>query len=160
MERAGTATNVIVLPVRTPPEPRPVISEPQPDPQRVLGDFWHATVQQLIAQEAISAMVRELALQSQLVARGADKWLLRIERESLNQGNMRERLNAALRAAGFDIALAVESGPVSDCPARRNMAALAEKQRAAEEMIHNLPFVQAMMRDFGAKIIPGTIRPS
>lgn len=149
VERAATATNVIALPVRSPPEP-----------QRVLGDFWHATVQQLIAQDAINAMVRELALQSQLVARDADKWLLRIERESLNQGNVRERLNTALRAAGFDIALAVEFGPVSDCPALRNKAALAEKQRAAEEMIHNLPFVQAMMRDFGAKIIPGSIRPS
>ncbi|MBK6999078.1 MAG: DNA polymerase III subunit gamma/tau [Rhodoferax sp.] len=160
VERAVEATNVIALPVRTPPEPRPAVSEPEPEPQRVLGDFWHATVQQLIAQDAINAMVRELALQSQLVARDAGKWLLRIERESLNQGNVRERLNAALRAAGFDITLSLESGPVSDCPALRNKAALAEKQRAAEEMIHNLPFVQAMMRDFGAKIIPGSIRHS
>jgi len=27
------------------------------------GDFWHATVQQLIKVDAINAMVRELALQ-------------------------------------------------------------------------------------------------
>jgi DNA polymerase-3 subunit gamma/tau len=56
------------------------------------GDFWHATVQALIASEAITAMVRELALQSQLVARDTDQWLLRVERESLNQSGSRERL--------------------------------------------------------------------
>jgi DNA-binding YbaB/EbfC family protein len=49
------------------------------------GDFWHATVQQLVAAEAIAALVRELALQSQLVARDTGHWLLRVERESLNQ---------------------------------------------------------------------------
>jgi DNA polymerase-3 subunit gamma/tau len=58
------------------------------------GDFWHATVQTLIANEAITAMVRELALQSQLVARDTDQWLLRVERESLNQSGSRERLAA------------------------------------------------------------------
>jgi hypothetical protein len=49
------------------------------------GDFWHATVQQLVAAEAVTALVRELALQSQLVARDTGHWMLRVERESLNQ---------------------------------------------------------------------------
>jgi len=48
---------------------------------------------------------------------------------------------------------------VTDSPARRNAAAAAEKQRAAEEIILNDPFVQEMMRDFGAKIVPGSIKP-
>ena len=123
------------------------------------GDFWHATVQQLVAADAINAMVRELALQSQLVARDTDQWLLRVERETLNQPGSRERLTTALRNAGFDIKLAVEVGRVTDCPARRNLAASEEKQRAAEQIILDDPFVQAMMRDFGAKIVPGSIKP-
>ncbi|MEK9803600.1 MAG: DNA polymerase III subunit gamma/tau C-terminal domain-containing protein, partial [Curvibacter sp.] len=119
----------------------------------------HQVVRGLIASEAITALVRELALQSQLVARDADQWLLRVERESLNSASSRERLQAALQAAGHPITLAVEIGRVSDSPARRNAAIAEEKQLAAEKLIHEDPFVQAMMRDFGAKIVPGSIKP-
>jgi DNA polymerase-3 subunit gamma/tau len=123
------------------------------------GDFWHATVQQLIGAEAITALVRELALQSQLVARDTDQWLLRVERETLNQQGSRDRLQAALNNAGHPVKLVVEVGRITDCPARRNAAASEEKQRAAEKIILDDPFVQAMMRDFGAKIVPGSIKP-
>ena len=124
------------------------------------GDFWHPVVRQLIAGEAITALVRELALQSQLVARDTDQWLLRVERESLNQSGSRERLQAALQVAGYNVALAVEIGRVTDSPARRNAAAAAERQLAAEKIIFEDPFVQSMMRDFGAKIVPGSIKPA
>jgi DNA polymerase-3 subunit gamma/tau len=123
------------------------------------GEFWHSTVQQLIADDAITAMVRELALQSQLVARDTDQWILRVERESLNQSGSRDRLATALQAVGHDVRLAVEIGRVSDSPARRNMAQAAERQLAAEKVIFEDPFVQTMMRDFGAKIVPGSIKP-
>ena len=122
------------------------------------GDFWHATVQSLVAHELITAMVRELALQSQLVARDTDQWLLRVERESLNQPSSRERLQAALLGLGYPVRLAVEVGRVSDSPAKRNTVAAAAKQQAAEESILSDPFVQSMMRDFGAKIVPGSIK--
>ena len=123
------------------------------------GDYWHATVQGLIEAQAIGAMVRELALQSQLVARDEGQWLLRVERESLNQAGSRDRLTAALKDAGFDVALAVEVGRVTDSPARRNARASAERQQAAEQLIYATPLVQKLMNDFGAKVVPGTIRP-
>ncbi|HSW20461.1 MAG TPA: DNA polymerase III subunit gamma/tau [Ramlibacter sp.] len=123
------------------------------------GDFWHATVQKLVAAEAITALVRELGLQSQLVGRDTDHWLLRVERESLNQSNARERLQNALQAAGHPVTLGVEIGAVIDSPARRNAYAAAERLRVAEEAILADPFVQQMMRDFGAKIVPGSIKP-
>ena len=122
------------------------------------GDFWTHTVRQLIQADAISALVRELALQSQLIARDTDQWHLRIESESLNQGVARERLQAALHEAGHAVKLVVEIGKVSDSPAQRNATALAEKQKAAEELIHSDPLVQAMVQDFGAKIVPGSIK--
>ena len=159
---APTATKVLAMPVRQQGEsradaaPSPAAAVLVPDEE---GDFWHATVQQLVAAEAITAMVRELAVQSQLVARDTDQWLLRVERETLNQPGSRERLTQALHGAGFAVKLVVEIGRVTDCPARRNLAASEEKQRAAEVMIVNDPFVQAMMRDFGAKIVPGSIKP-
>ncbi len=118
------------------------------------GDFWHATVQQLVAAEVITALVRELALQSQLVARDTDVWMLRVERESLNQPTSRERLQNALQAAGHSVSLTVEVGRVADSPSRRNAAAAAEKQRAAEEAITSDPWVQDLMRTHQAKILP------
>jgi DNA polymerase III subunit gamma/tau len=155
------AGEVVGVPVHVPPES--AREQPTGAPQVVPtedGDFWQATVADLVAREAITALVRELALQSQLVARDEGHWMLRVERESLNQPTSRERLKRALQAAGHDVALTVEVGAVSDSPARRIAAAQAERQRAAEAVIHNDPFVQAMMRDFGARIVPGSIKPA
>ncbi|HQZ06541.1 MAG: DNA polymerase III subunit gamma/tau [Rhodoferax sp.] len=123
------------------------------------GDFWYATVQQLVGEQAITALARELALQSQLVARDTDQWVLRVERESLQQPGSRDRLVAALASIGHAVTLVVEIGRVTDSPARRNTAFAAEKQLAAEKLIFDDPFVQKMMRDFGAKIVTGSIRP-
>ncbi len=150
---------VMAVPVRRQPEPREAMSATVPEVQRTEeGDFWHQTVQQLVAAEAINALVRELALQSQLVARDTGHWLLRVERESLNQPASRERLQNALAAAGHAVTLGVEVGRVTDSPARRNALAAAERQRAAEAAILNDPFVQSMMQEFGAKIVPGSIQ--
>jgi DNA polymerase-3 subunit gamma/tau len=161
-------TQVVGVPVRVQPESAREAASARPSSPLVLteeGDFWHETVQQLVAQQAIVALVRELALQSQLVARDTGHWMLRVERESLNQPASRERLRSALLAAGHDVNLGVEVGAVTDSPARRNAAVAAEKQRAAEAIILNDPFVQATRHDFptGWKIIsiqPRTLNPS
>ena len=122
------------------------------------GQFWTQTVRNLIASESINALVRELALQSQLIGRDTDQWQLRIESESLNQGPARERLETALKAAGHSVKLVVEIGKVTDSPAMRNAAALAERQMAAEQLIQSDPLVQNMIQEFGAKIVPGSIK--
>jgi DNA polymerase-3 subunit gamma/tau len=122
------------------------------------GHFWTDTVRALVKGDVITALVRELALQSQLIARDSDQWHLRIESESLNQGTARERLQTALNAAGHAVKLVVEIGKVSDSPALRNAAAQLEKQKAAEDLIHADPLVQSMIQDFGAKIVPGSIK--
>lgn len=162
------AADVMSIPVRVAPEPGARLqptphSTPAPASARYTpteeGDVWHATVQQMVAAETITALVRELALQSQLVARDGSHWLLRVERESLNQPTARERLRAALEAAGHASQISVELGVVIDSPARRNAAAAAERQRRAEEIVNNDPYVQTLMRDYGAKIVPGSIKP-
>ena len=161
---ASPPSGVVAVPVRVQADSRADMASRTATNAAVLiateeGAFWHATVMDLVAAEAVTALVRELALQSQLVARDTDQWLLRVERESLNQPGNRERLAGALAAAGHAVSLAVEIGRVTDCPARRNAAAAAEKQLAAERVIFEDPFVQSMMRDFGAKIVPGSIKP-
>ena len=125
-----------------------------------LGDDWSRLVNQLIAAEAIAALTRELALQSELCGRTDGVWTLRVERESLSQPAAREKLQAALQTSLADssVRLVVEIGVAADTPARRNAAALAERQRAAEALIHGDPFVQDLIRDWGAKIVPGSIK--
>ena len=126
-----------------------------------LGNLWSDTVNQLVATEAVAALTRELALQSQLYGQSGGVWQLRVERESLSQGAAREKLQLALQTALGDgaLKLSVEIGPVTDSPARRNAAAMAERQRMAEETIQSDPFVQDMIREWGAKIVPGSIKP-
>jgi DNA polymerase-3 subunit gamma/tau len=144
--------------------PRPPQGETTaPAPDSSLGDVWTALVNRMVAAETVAALARELALQSELRSQAEGVWTLRVERESLNQAAAREKLQLALQAAlqdsGQVVQLAVELGPVSDSPARRNAAAQMERQRQAEEIIQNDPFVQDMMRDWGAKIVPGSIKP-
>jgi DNA polymerase-3 subunit gamma/tau len=158
---------VVGVPIRVQPPPgardEPSADRPRgtftPIPASEDGDFWFTTVTQLVAAEAITALARELALQSQLVGRDTDQWLLRIERETLNQPSSREKLTAALAGIGHEVKLAIEIGGVVDSPARRNKQASDERQRVAEEAILSDPEVQALMRDFDAKIVPGSLKP-
>ena len=161
---APASADVMAMPVREQPQPgartglRPDALPPATFTATEEGDVWHATVRVLVRAEAVTALVRELALQSQLVARDSKHWMLRVESASLNLPNSRERLRAALEAAGHADMLSVEVGTVTDSPARRNAAAAAARQRKAEEIVTSDPFVQEMMRDFGAKIVPGTLK--
>jgi DNA polymerase III subunit gamma/tau len=156
---------VVAMPVRQQAEPSAALEPQLPTtevPQIVAtpeGEFWHKLVMEMSAAETINALVRELALQSQLVARDTDTWMLRVERESLNSTMSRERLQKALETAGYPVRLAVEVGRVQDSPAKRNAAAAAQRQAGAEAIILNDPYVQRLMRDYGAKIVPGSIKP-
>ena len=137
-----------------------------------LGDHWAVVVQALINAELIAALVRELALQSELQSQNDGVWTLRVERQSLNHAGACEKLlqaiqslhalpdaNANAAAAPALTRLLVEVGPAGDTPARRNTAAQTERQRQAEEVIENDPFVQDMVRQWGARVVPGSIRP-
>ena len=162
---AQPATEIVAMTVREgadtqSPRPKPMLDAPPAIERGTHGDFWHGLVQDLVAREAISALVRELALQSELVARADSAWTLRVDSESLGQsGGTRERLQAALAEAGHAVRLQVEVGRVADSPARRNAIIASQRLKSAEALLMADPFVQEMMRDFGAKIVPGTIKP-
>ena len=156
---------VVAIPVREQAEPSPVLEPLAPAtevPHLVAtpeGDFWHRLVMEMSAAETINALVRELGLQSELIARDTDTWMLRVERESLNSATSRERLQKALETAGHPVRLTVEVGRVQDSPAKRNAVAAAQRQAGAEAIILNDPYVQSLMREYGAKIVPGSIKP-
>jgi DNA polymerase III subunit gamma/tau len=156
------AKPVVAVPVREQPFPSSTAATSDALPGGVLqptelGDFWFDTVQALVQAEAVAALNRELALQSQLVARDGDRWHLRTERQTLNQASTRDRLAQALQSLGWSVHLQVDTGVVSDTPALRLAARAAAAQQQAESIIMSDPFVQQMMREFGGKIVPGTL---
>ncbi len=133
-----------------------------------LGDHWAEVVQALISAELIAALVRELALQSELQSQEEGVWTLRVERQSLNHAGACDKLLQAIQSLhALPDALTkpaltrlmVAVGPVGDTPARRNTAAQTARQRQAEEVIENDPFVQDMVSQWGARVVPGSIRP-
>ena len=125
------------------------------------GDFWASLVTQLIASDAIKNMVRELALQSQLVSRDGEMWLLQVESPSLNSPANVDKLQAAInlaRQGATSVQLTVEMGNATDTPVRRNQALAKERQTQAEALINNDPFVQDMIRNWGGKVVPGSVK--
>jgi DNA polymerase III subunit gamma/tau len=131
----------------------------------VLGERWVALVSMLNQRQSISALVRELAMQAQLVLQrdGAEPlWRLRVERESLRAPAHVEKLRAALaEALGIaPLQLEVEAGAVTDCVAKREAAERERRQREAEAIIQNDPLVKEMLAQFSsARIVPGSIKP-
>jgi DNA polymerase-3 subunit gamma/tau len=124
-----------------------------------VGDFWNQLVREMVEAQAINALVRELALQSQLMARDNKQWTLQVDKDSLNTPSNCERLQAALAQFGHEVQLTVVMGAVEDSTAKRIKQENAERQARAEAIILQDPFVQSLMRDFDAKIVPGSIKP-
>ena len=144
----------------------PPVSLPASAPKSSeLGDAWAERVQALMAADLVAGLVRELALQSELQSQEGGVWTLQVESQSLNHAGACDKLLLALQAlpAAPDMPaparLQVALGPVSDTPARRLSAAQTERQRQAEEVIAADPFVQDMVRQWGARIVPGSVRP-
>jgi DNA polymerase III subunit gamma/tau len=121
-------------------------------------EAWVALVQQLLDAQAVQGMVQQLAVQSQCVEKGAAHLTLRVGQPSLKSESARDALQSALAAFGRQEALVIEVGPVQDSWARRNTARLEAKQKAAEQLITQDPWVQELMAQWGAKIVPGSIK--
>jgi DNA polymerase-3 subunit gamma/tau len=122
-------------------------------------------VQGLVASGAISAMVRELAMQAQCLGvvdgEAGQAWRLRVERENLRVPALRERLQAAVaQATGRPVRLDIEPGLAADSPAARESAERNRRQAEAERIIHDDPLVKALMAQYKtARIVPGSIKP-
>jgi DNA polymerase-3 subunit gamma/tau len=130
-----------------------------------MGERWAGIVAMLEQRQLITALVRELALQAELVAQGdgaAPLWRLRVERESLRTTALRDKLRAAL-VEGLGIPglqLELQAGAAHDTPARRTAAERQRRQQEAEQIIHDDPLVQEMLAQFKtARIVPGSIKP-
>jgi DNA polymerase-3 subunit gamma/tau len=171
--RSETAASVREAPAREAPlreapvREAPPAAAPATVVQRTeLGDRWAAVVGTLAERGLVSALVRELAMQAELVsvqpqAEGGELWQLRVERESLRAQPLRDKLQAAL-ASALQPAPRIEllAGAGQDTPARREAAAREQRQREAEDTIRNDPVVRELMSQFKtARLVPGSIKP-
>jgi DNA polymerase-3 subunit gamma/tau len=126
-----------------------------------LGERWAQQVKQL----SLVALPRELAMQAECIAVDEQAepalWRLRVERESLRQPALAEKLQAALATAlGRAVKLEIEAGMAQDSPALRESAQSQARQREAEHIILQDPFVKEMLSQFKtARIVPGSIKP-
>lgn len=148
--------------IDTPAASPAFLPELSPD-QQARGDRWFALVKRLIENNAIAALVRELAQQSCCVAvdESGLQWQLQVERDILGSPQNVERLTKAIREAlGPDAQLTVSKGPAVDTPAQRDAQLAAQRQADAEREIREAPEVQTLMQQFKtARIVPGSIRP-
>ena len=162
--RAGSPAPTASAVPPTPPVPAPA-DPPAGELPPELGLIWGGWVQRLLAGDHVAGLARELALQSQLVfqevlADGA-AWTLRVEQQALQHAGACDQLLHALRKLGEGAPerLLLTLGPVSDSQALRVAAAQAERQRQAEQIIEGDPFVQDMVRQWGARVVPGSVKP-
>jgi DNA polymerase III subunit gamma/tau len=130
-----------------------------------LGERWAALVRQMTDAGAISAMVRELAMQAQCVlfdqAAAGVQCRLRVEREMLRAPAQVDKLQAALaETLQCAVRIEIEAGVAEDSLAKIEAAERARRQAQAEQIIHDDPLVQALMAQYKtARIVPGSVKP-
>jgi len=114
----------------------------------------------LAASLPIRGLAQQLAYQSELAAVEGATMRLRVPLPPLTDANVVERLEAALTEHfGTPVRVACDIGPARATAAAVDAEQRAERQRNAEDAIATNPFVQALVRDFAAQVVPGSIQP-
>jgi len=126
---------------------------------------WDGNWPALAAGLALRGVSQQLALQTELVSCGVDgnvtTFKLRVPIDTLRASGNSEKLAAALqeRFTGTKVAVDIEIGQVWYTASAEAIAYREERQRQAEDTVNNDPFVRDVMRDLGAFVVPGSVRP-
>ena len=85
---------------------------------------------------------------------------LRVPVETLCSAGSVDKLATALSEHfGKTVRISTELGAVRQTANAHAEAERAVRQREAEQTMHDDPFVQTLIREFGATIVPGSIKP-
>lgn len=141
--------------VSAPADTRPLPPAIALDPIGFDGE-WPA----LAARLPLKGVAYQLAFNSELTAVDATTLKLSVPVPQYADTAQVAKLKAALAdALGRPVEVAVEVGPARRTAAALDAAARAARQREAEQDIHGDPFVQQLVREFGARIVEGSVRP-
>ncbi|AXL53585.1 DNA polymerase III subunit gamma/tau [Paraburkholderia caffeinilytica] len=143
------------------PTPAPVVDKrPLPpavplDPLGFQGD-WPA----LAVDLPLKGISYQLAFNSELMALEGSTLKLNVPVPQYAEASQVAKLKAALaEKLGQNVDVLVEVGPARRTAAAHDAAMRAQRQQEAEREIGADPFVQSLIREFGASIVPGSIRP-
>ncbi|TFW06231.1 DNA polymerase III subunit gamma/tau, partial [Oxalobacteraceae bacterium OM1] len=147
--------------VEPPPPPRTKALPPTPVPSLNWDGDWPT----LAAALPLRGVVQQLAQQSELLQCEATENVvqikLRIPLDTLRSAGSVEKLEQALgNHFGKTVRVDTEIGAVEQTANAAAMAEREARQREAEQNINSDPFVQSLMREFGATIVPGSIKPA
>lgn len=120
---------------------------------------WRALVENHLSK---LGLVRALAQNCELVSYDADQMTLRIgeAHKHLASANYLEKLNSALNNHfGRRLKLNIQVGQEVNTPARQVAVEKAELQDQAKQAILGDRFVQGLMQEMGATIVPNSIKP-
>lgn len=137
---------------------QPVIAQSDSTPLTWDGN-WRALVENHLSK---LGLVRALAQNCELVSVEADTMTLRIgeAHKHLASANYLEKLNSALSSHfGRRLKLNIITGQEANTPARQLAVERAELQDQATEAIMADRFVQGLMQEMGASIVPNSIKP-
>ncbi|CAE6798081.1 DNA polymerase III subunit gamma/tau [Paraburkholderia aspalathi] len=141
--------------------PAPVVDKrPLPpavplDPLGFQGD-WPA----LAVDLPLKGISYQLAFNSELMALEGSTLKLNVPVPQYAEASQVAKLKVALaEKLGQNVDVLVEVGPARRTAAARDAAMRAQRQQEAEREIGADPFVQSLIREFGASIVPGSIRP-
>ncbi|MCP3710962.1 DNA polymerase III subunit gamma/tau [Paraburkholderia sp. CNPSo 3274] len=114
----------------------------------------------LAATLSLKGISYQLAFNSELTALEGTLLKLSVPVPQYAEASQVAKLKAALaERLGKTVEVSVEVGPARRTAAALDAAERAQRQREAEREIGADPFVQQLIRDFGASIVPGSIRP-
>ncbi len=125
---------------------------------------WDGNWPRLATELPIRGVVQQLALQAELITCECDnnstQFHLRVPIETLRSSTNMEKLAAALSEFfGKPMRVTSEAGAVTQTASNHAQEERGERQHRAEQTIQNDPFVQSILRDFGAVVVPGSIKP-
>lgn len=125
-----------------------------------LADMTSAAWPELAARLPVTGLAAELARQSEWAGVQGDAIILRVAVKTLAESESRVRLQTVLcEHFGQGIRLDVDVGAVGEATAHAvAQAERAARQQAAEDAVAIDPFVQALVADFGAHVVAGSIR--
>ncbi|WP_024973051.1 DNA polymerase III subunit gamma/tau [Ralstonia pickettii] len=153
------APSAALVPVTT-IAPEPVAAATPPDLSASSLTTFDGSWPALAASLPIRGLAQQLAYQSELVAVEGATMRLRVPLPPLTDANVVERLEAALTEHfSTPVRVACDIGPARATAAAVDAEQRAERQRSAEDAIAANPFVQALVRDFAAQVVPGSIQP-
>jgi DNA polymerase-3 subunit gamma/tau len=143
------------------PTPAPVVDQrplPPAVPLDALGfkGDWPA----LAVDLPLKGISYQLAFNSELMALEGNTLKLNVPVPQYAEASQVAKLKTALAdRLGQTVDVLVEVGPARRTAAAHDAAQRAQRQQEAEREIGADPFVQSLIREFGASIVPGSIRP-